>query len=126
MSVEGKEIVLDDGRVAAAVVIVNKSGVITSIGENVTPTTTGKTASATSITLIAENVLGTRKGLRIDNSKSTSDLFVNYSATASIASGGFVDVIPAGGNWNMPENYQGVVSGIWTTASGYANVTELN
>lgn len=83
-------------------------------------TTTTVASSITSVALIAANTA--RKGINITN-LSTSKLYINYGATATIAGAAFV--IDAGQLWECPEEYVGQLSGIWAAANGNARVTEF-
>lgn len=87
-------------------------------------TVTGVASSATSVTLIAANNL--RRQLCIFNA-STAILYVLWAATAaSVASGGYSVSIQPGGFYELPGTvvYTGAVTGIWSAANGYAQVTE--
>jgi hypothetical protein len=79
-------------------------------------------ASATVVTLAASKA--SRYGLMIaNNSTSTSTLWVKFGTAASLSSWS-VPVEP-GGYYEMPPRYySGVVTGIWSNATGDAHVTE--
>lgn len=85
-----------------------------------TPTITQVASSATSVTLKAANA--GRFGLTIQND-STSTLYVAFGATASTTS--YTVKMTAGQYYEVPFQYSGVISGIWSSANGYAYVTEL-
>lgn len=91
-------------------------------GGSAAATVTQVTSSATSVTLKAANTA--RKGLVITND-STSLLLVKFGATASATS--YTLPLPAGQTTYIAEAnvYPGVVDGIWTTANGFAYVTEF-
>jgi hypothetical protein len=79
-------------------------------------------ASATAVTLAAAQTI--RVGLIVYND-STSDLYLKFGSSASTTD--FTYFIPAGGTWESVNgvSYTGIVTGIWTTATGAAQVTEL-
>lgn len=79
-------------------------------------------ASATAVTLAASNTI--RVGLIIYND-STSDLYVKFGSSASATD--FTYFIPPTGTLEALAgvSYVGEISGIWTTATGAAQVTEL-
>lgn len=83
-----------------------------------TPTTV--TASATSVTVLAAN--SSRKGATIWND-STANLFIDFDSAATTSE--FAVKIAAGGYFELPFNYTGVISGIWSAANGNALVREL-
>jgi hypothetical protein len=89
-----------------------------------TTTVAGVASSASSVTILAANAA--RLGAVIVNS-STAILFLRYSSTAaSNASGGYtVSVAATGGVHTLPFGYTGQITGIWASANGFANVTEL-
>ncbi len=102
--------------------------VTANLGTPVTSTTateTGVAANAGSVTVLAANAL--RKGALITNSPGSADLYLRFSATAaSIASGGYSVVLTAGQTYEMGANvYSGQINGIWSSAVGFANVTEF-
>ncbi|MDM9580917.1 hypothetical protein [Nostoc sp. GT001] len=77
-------------------------------------------SSATSVTILAAN--SSRKGATIWND-STANLFIEFGATA--ATNAFTAKLSAGGYFEVPFNYTGVISGIWSAANGSALVREL-
>lgn len=78
-------------------------------------------ASATSVTLAAANA--SRRALIIFND-SVSSMYYQFGATASAS--GCVDKIASGGTlYLVPCPYNGIVTGIWDSATGTARVTEL-
>lgn len=83
-----------------------------------TPTLTNVAASVTSVTLKAANTA--RQELLIFND-STSLLYVKYGATASATS--FTHYVPAY-SLCVIDDYDGIVDGIWVSATGSARVTE--
>lgn len=87
---------------------------------NATSAITSVTASVTTVTLKALNA--SRRGLSVYNN-STADLYLKLGATASTTS--FTVKVLAGGYYEVPFNYTGVVDGIWSAANGSALVTEI-
>jgi hypothetical protein len=83
-----------------------------------TPTTVA--SSVTSVTILASN--SNRKGATIWND-STANLFIELGATATQAA--FTAKLSAGGYYEVPFRYSGVISGIWSAANGNALVREL-
>ncbi|MBD2354744.1 hypothetical protein H6G41_08895 [Tolypothrix sp. FACHB-123] len=83
-----------------------------------TPSTVN--SSATSVTILALN--SNRKGATIWNN-STADLYIDFDSTASTSD--FAVKLSAGGYFELPFDYTGVISGIWSTANGSALVREL-
>lgn len=91
----------------------------------VTPTTTSVPSSATSVTIAAANA--SRKGLWVAND-STAILRLSFSTPATSANA-FV-VIPAGGFFSLESTVDGkvptgVIYGIWASANGTGQITEL-
>lgn len=78
------------------------------------------TGSITSGTILAAN--SNRKGCTIWND-STANLFIDFDSAASTTD--YALKISAGGYFEMPFNYTGVISGIWDAANGSARVREL-
>jgi hypothetical protein len=85
-----------------------------------TATPTSVAASITSVSLLAANP--TRKGTTIWNN-STANLYVELGETASTSA--FTARVGAGGYYEIPFTYTGVISGIWDAANGGALVREL-
>ncbi|MBE8968378.1 hypothetical protein IQ277_19770 [Nostocales cyanobacterium LEGE 12452] len=83
-----------------------------------TPTTVA--SSTTSVTILAGN--SNRKGATIWND-STAILFIEFGATATTSA--FAAKLFAGGYYEVPFHYTGVISGIWSVANGNALVREL-
>ena len=92
----------------------------------VTPSTSGTAtpssvaASTTSVSLLAANPA--RKGTAIWNN-SSANLYVELGATASASA--FTARVGAGGYYEVPFTYTGVISGIWDAANGSALVREF-
>jgi hypothetical protein len=96
------------------------------------PTTTQVASSATVVTLAAANP--SRRQLIVENS-STATLYLKYGTgattsayTVSLAPGDLYEApdVPATKNEVVRGPYDGVVTGIWTAANGFAMVTELS
>lgn len=83
-------------------------------------TATSVNSSATSVTILEANVA--RKGATIWNN-STADLYLDFDAAASTSD--FAVKLSAGGYFELPFDYTGVISGIWSAANGAALVREL-
>ncbi|OUL34104.1 hypothetical protein [Nostoc sp. 106C] len=83
-----------------------------------TPTTVA--SSTTSGTILAAN--SSRRGATIWND-STATLYLEFGATATTAA--FTAKLSAGGYFEVPFRYTGVISGIWSAANGNALVREL-
>lgn len=80
-------------------------------------------ASTSSVSLLASN--GSRKGACIYNN-SSSALYIAYAGTATTTS--YTNKIAANSFFQIPSYpvYTGAISGIWDTATGNAQVTELS
>jgi hypothetical protein len=85
-------------------------------------TTATVPASASVVTLAASNTA--RVGLLVvNNSTSTSTLWLKLGSAASFSS--WSVPIEPGGYWEMPlRSYSGIVTGIWGNSTGDAHVTE--
>lgn len=86
-------------------------------------TPTRQAASATSVTLMASNA--SRRGLTIQNSSGGAILYVKFGTTATATDCSFE--LAAGQYYEMSAAmlYTGRVDGIWATASGGSNTTEI-
>ncbi|WP_445626639.1 hypothetical protein [Nostoc sp. DSM 114167] len=91
---------------------------VQSTSDDSTPTTVA--SSTTSVTILAAN--SNRKGATIWND-STAILYLELGATAT--TGAFTAKLFASGYYEVPFNYTGVISGIWSAANGNALVREL-
>lgn len=98
----------------------NPSSVTVTLPSSDTSTPTTVAASATSTTVLAAN--SNRRGATIWN-ESTATLYLKFGATASTTA--FTVKLSAGGYYEVPFNYTGVISGIWSAANGNALVEEL-
>lgn len=89
-----------------------------------TPTITGVAASATSTTLLAANPA--RRGAMIVSDPTSAALYIRLGAAVAAATNGNYSVILYGGDtYEIPANYAGEIRGIWATATGFCNVTEI-
>ncbi len=86
-----------------------------------TGTPSNVAASVTTVTLLASNP--NRLGATVYNDDTASVLSLKLGATASATS--FTLKIAAGGYYEVPFGYTGIIDGIWNIASGTARVTEL-
>jgi hypothetical protein len=91
-----------------------------------TGTSSSVAASATAVTLLAAN--GSRKGATIYND-SSAVLYVKLGSGASTTS--FTALLVgngggAGGYFEVPAAYTGIITGIWASATGAARITELS
>lgn len=87
-----------------------------------TATTASVAASATAVTLAAKDTA--RLGLTIFNDSTSASLCVRLGDdNASLTD--FTARISPGGYYEVPNHYNGKVTGIWTAASGAARVTRL-
>ena len=87
-----------------------------------TATLANVAGSASSVTLLAANT--GRLGAVIVND-SAATLYIKFGSTASATS--FTYLLTAAGTLELPTNavYTGIITGIWTSATGSARVTEL-
>ncbi|BBD60597.1 hypothetical protein NIES2109_33960 [Nostoc sp. HK-01] len=85
-----------------------------------TATSSTVTAATTSGTIIAAN--SSRRGVTIWNN-STANLYIDFDSSASTTD--FAVKIAAGGYYEMPFKYTGVISGVWDAVNGNALVREL-
>lgn len=86
-----------------------------------TGTITTTAGSASSVTLKASNA--SRRGLTIVN-ESSADLYVAFAATSTITA--YTVLLSAGAYYEVPfPVYTGIVTGIWSSATGNARVTEI-
>lgn len=91
-------------------------------GASATATISRVSGSATSVTLLAAN--SNRRRVVVYN-ESTADLYVKFGATASATS--YTTKLGAGDTYESPTDwiYTGVIDGIWSVATGAAQITEL-
>jgi hypothetical protein len=85
-----------------------------------TVTASSVSSSTTSNTILAANI--SRKGATVWNN-STANLNLELGATASLTA--YTVKIAAGGYYELPFGYNGVISGIWDAVNGSALVREF-
>jgi hypothetical protein len=90
------------------------------VSKSPTATLSNVASSATNVTVLASNTA--RLGATIYND-STAVVYLKFGATASTTS--FTVKVAAGGYYELPFGYSGIVDGIWASANGSARVTEL-
>lgn len=84
-------------------------------------TVTAVASSATSVTISAESK--GRQGVTIHNA-STQVLYIKFGATA--ATNSYTTQLAAGAYYEVPAWYvNGRIDGIWSSANGFAYVTEV-
>lgn len=82
---------------------------------------TSVAGSATSVTILAANAARRKFYVHNDSAK---NLKLAFAATASATA--FTILLGAGAAYESPLNgYTGIVTGIWTSAAGFARVTEV-
>ena len=88
-----------------------------------TATVTRVASSATVVTLIASNA--SRRGLFIYAEAATATLYVKFGSAATNTS--YTVALPPGAYFEMPARpiYTGIVTGIWSSVDGAAQVTEI-
>jgi hypothetical protein len=72
------------------------------------------------VTLLSANANRDRATIYND---ATTDLYVKLGATASTTS--FTVKVTPNGYYETPENYTGVIDGVWAATGGAARITEL-
>ncbi len=84
---------------------------------------TSVSGSITSVSLLAANV--NRKTFFVYN-ESAATLYLAWGATASLTA--YTSQVPPNNLYEMPNasTWQGAVSGIWTSATGAARITEVS
>lgn len=92
------------------------------------PSTTGTithvSSSVTSVTLLAANTA--RKGATIYNNAGSGNLLYIALASSSNTTNAYTIKLWPGNYWELPILYNGIITGIWTTASSnLAIITEL-
>lgn len=102
-------------------VSVGAGGQLEASVSSATGTQTSVASSASDTTILAANT--SRAGATIFND-STSAVYVLLANAASSATNYSVK-IGAGGYYETPFGYTGIIKGIWASANGYARVTEL-
>lgn len=101
----------------------NTNNVILPVSDypNQTAALTIVAASTSSVTLLV-NGHPSRKGVTIVND-STSALYVKFGTAASNTS--YTVLMAANAYYEVPFNYSGIISGVWTTATGNARITNI-
>jgi hypothetical protein len=76
---------------------------------------TATTVSATSVQILAaaDDRVG---GILINNS--SKNLYIKLGTAAATVDIGSCILVPAGGNFDLPDNHQGAIQGIWTAIDG--------
>jgi hypothetical protein len=88
-----------------------------------TPSTTQVSASATSVTLLTASAA--RKGAIIFNNSAIANLYFIFGATASTSA--FTYKLGPMQGYELPlPIYTGAISGIWDSANGNAQITEVS
>lgn len=87
-----------------------------------TGTNTSVAASATSVTVLASNT--NRLGATVQNDSAAAILYLLLGSTAASTTNHTV-VLVAGAYYEVPFNYTGQLTGIWSAATGSCRVTEL-
>lgn len=87
-----------------------------------TATLTSVASSASSVQLLAANA--SRRGASIQNT-STSILYVLLGTASATATTAHSVQMAANTYYEIPYGYTGAVQGIWSSANGQANMTEL-
>jgi hypothetical protein len=110
------------------IVLASDQPILSTKLSSTTPTQSSVTASITNTTLLVSNI--SRTGATIYND-SNSTLYLKLGATASISSFSVIlkadgGVVGAGGYYEIPYGYTGIIDGIWTSAVGNARITSLN
>lgn len=96
---------------AVDIVVKEKSG---------TATLANVAGSASSVTLLASNT--DRRGATIQND-STAILYVKFGSAASTTS--YTIKMAADSYYEIPFGYTGIITGIWSSATGSARITEM-
>lgn len=82
---------------------------------------TSVAAAVVSTQLLAANA--NRRAATIQNDSASAILYVKFGAAASTTS--YTVQIPAGGYYEAPGGYTGIIHGIWSAAVGNARITEV-
>lgn len=124
LSHDGSTVKLNTGNQAIATFPVDEDGNYTPAGATTasTPSLANVNASASSVTLLEANT--SRLGAIVYND-SGADLYLKYGSSASTTS--FTYFVQANSPWEMPPGavYTGIITGVWSSATGAARVTEL-
>jgi hypothetical protein len=89
-----------------------------------TGTTNSVGGSGTSVTLLGANPNRVKGGAILVN-ESAATLYLKYGSAASLTS--YTYSVTPGATWEMPSNvrYTGIITGMWSSATGNARITEL-
>ena len=90
-----------------------------------TGTPTSVAGSASAVALLASNTA--RKGAYIYND-SAATLYIGLFAHATLTTSVYTTQVPPGNLYEMPTSpvYTGEISGIWSSATGNARITEMS
>lgn len=93
-------------------------------GTSATSALSSVAASVSGVQLLASNT--SRKAAYIFND-STATLYIGMVAHASLSTSNYTAQVPPSTLWEMPiyPIYTGEISGIWSSATGNARITEL-
>ena len=85
---------------------------------------TSVASSATSVTILAANPA--RRGASIANT-STAILYLRFNSAGGAATATTAHTVQMASNtyYEVPFGYTGIITGIWASANGQANVTEF-
>jgi hypothetical protein len=109
---------VDEGDAGAARMTLDRKQIVTARSR--TGTLTNVSSSASNGTILASNTA--REGATIFND-STAILYLKFGTTASATS--YTVQVAAGGYYEVPFGYTGIIDGIWASANGNARVTEI-
>jgi hypothetical protein len=100
----------------------NTTAWLMTLSKSATATLSNVSGSASSVTLLASNT--SRLGATIHND-STADLYLKFGSTASSTS--YTVKLTAQALYEVPGPYiyNGIITGIWSSATGSARITEL-
>lgn len=82
---------------------------------------TSVASSATVVTLLA--AAASRRGATVYN-ESTATLYLALAAAASLTA--YTAQVPPGGYYEVPYQYAGIITGLWSSANGNARVTAIS
>jgi hypothetical protein len=85
-----------------------------------TGTLSNVSASASSVTVLAAN---TDRLIAIVVNDSSAIAYIKFASAASITS--YTYKLEPGDTLEVPESYTGIITGIWSSATGTARVTEV-
>lgn len=79
-------------------------------------------ASASAVALLAEHTARLNASIYND---STADLYI-LAGQGTVSASLFTVKLAAGGYWEVPQGYVGPLSGLWSSATGNARITEYS